>query len=66
MGAIFDDHAEGEDKEREKKEGEEIGCEGGRSFSKKLGRTAEVIEARMVVGHGGGLRPSPVSSGPPA
>lgn len=54
MGTIFNDDAEGEDKEREKKKGEEIGCEGGCSFSEKLRRTAKVIEARVVVGHGGG------------
>lgn len=61
LGTIFNDDPEGEDKEREKKKGEEIGCEGGCSFSEKLRRTAEVIEARVVVGHSGGLWASPVS-----
>ena len=53
LGAIFDDNAEGEDEKGKEKEGEEIRCEGGGSFFEKLGRTAEVIEARMIVGHGG-------------
>lgn len=65
LGAIFDDDAKGEDEEGKEKEGEEIGCEGGRSFFEKLGRTAEIIEARMIVGHGGGVWGSPDSSGLP-
>ena len=55
LGAIFDNDAEGKDEEGKEKEGEKIGCEGGRSFSEKLGRTTEIIKARMIIGHGGRL-----------